>query len=238
MISDHGHSEDQISARLVSAKKQNLLHDFVYGAIDGTITTFAIISGVAGAGMSQSVIIILGLANVLADGFSMAASNYVATSSEQHNHQHLRNTENRHIDQHPDGERAELSAILQEHGVTGTDLHEAVSLITRYRSLWINLMLAGEYGVTPNEPKPILAAIATFAAFVTCGLLPLLPFFSGAGNSYALSALVTCITFFVIGALKARWSAETWWYAALQTLLIGATASFIAFAAGRIVSNL
>ncbi len=56
--------------------------EFVYGATDGTITTFAIISGVMGASLSPLVIFILGVSNVLADGFSMAASNYLSADSE------------------------------------------------------------------------------------------------------------------------------------------------------------
>lgn len=238
MDTDHGHTEEQIQLRLNGARKHSLLRDFVYGAIDGTITTFAIISGVAGAGMSQSVIVTLGLANVLADGFSMAASNYVATRSEQQNHRHLRATELRHIEEYPKGERNELKAILRENGLAGSDLCQALNIITRHKKMWINLMLSGEYGVSPYEPRPGAAAVATFVAFVACGALPLLSFISGLGNAYELSIAITLLTFFIIGALKARWGTETWFTSAILTTSIGAIAAGIAYGAGKFVSSL
>lgn len=101
---DHGHSLLEIRDRISSSRKPNLLRDTVYGAIDGTVTTFAIISGVAGAGLPSTVIIALGLANVLADGFSMAASNYLGTRSEAENHRRITEMENMHIQDFPVGE--------------------------------------------------------------------------------------------------------------------------------------
>ena len=65
------------------AYSEKYLAEFVYGAIDGTVTTFAIVSGVVGANLSPSIVIVLGLANVLADGFSMASSNFLSEKSEQ-----------------------------------------------------------------------------------------------------------------------------------------------------------
>lgn len=59
------------------------LPEFVYGGIDGAITTFAVVSGVVGAGLGSAIVLILGFANLFADGFSMAVSNYLSTKSEQ-----------------------------------------------------------------------------------------------------------------------------------------------------------
>ena len=72
---EHGHSQQDIAARIAAPQGRGFLRDLVYGAIDGSVTTFAIVAGVAGAGLSPFIIVALGLANVLADGFSMAAGN-------------------------------------------------------------------------------------------------------------------------------------------------------------------
>jgi VIT1/CCC1 family predicted Fe2+/Mn2+ transporter len=64
-------------------KPKNYLPEFVYGGIDGTITTFAIVSGVVGASLNSSIILILGFANLFADGFSMAVSNYLSEESKE-----------------------------------------------------------------------------------------------------------------------------------------------------------
>ena len=81
-MAEHSHTREGISERLSQARRPNYLRDWIYGGIDGTVTTFAVVSGVAGAQLSSQVVIILGLANLLADGFSMAASNYSGTKTE------------------------------------------------------------------------------------------------------------------------------------------------------------
>ena len=234
---DHGHSPKDIENRIASANDRSLLRDFVYGSIDGTVTTFAIISGVAGAGLPQNVIIVLGLANVLADGFSMATSNYLGTRSEQFNHRRIRAKEKRHIKEFPEGEKAELEYILSRHGLKGPDLIKTTEIISRHESLWINLMLSDEYGLPPGEPKPVAAALATFIAFVVCGGAALLPFFGEPQNPYLLSCLIAALTFFIVGAFKARWTAESWIKSAWQTTLLGGIAAVIAFSAGNVVSR-
>lgn len=62
---------------------ERFLGEFVYGAIDGTVTTFAVVAGAAGAGLSSAVIVVLGFANLIADGFSMGASSYLSTKSKR-----------------------------------------------------------------------------------------------------------------------------------------------------------
>ena len=76
------HSEEAIAARLAGATRHSYLGDFVLGAVDGAVTTFAIVAGAAGAGLSSGVAIVLGLANVLADGFSMAAGNFLKAKAD------------------------------------------------------------------------------------------------------------------------------------------------------------
>jgi hypothetical protein len=80
-MTDHGHSQQEIEQRISDPPGRGVLRDIVYGGIDGSVTTFAIVAGVAGAGLSSFVIVALGLANVLADGFSMAVGNYSGTKA-------------------------------------------------------------------------------------------------------------------------------------------------------------
>lgn len=235
---DHGHLPADIEDRLSNAAKTNPIRDLVYGAVDGTITTFAIISGVAGAGMSQQVIVVLGIANVLADGFSMAASNYLGTHAEQENHQRLVATEYRHLEEFPDGEVAELKAILARHGLAGDALENGVNVIKDCKPLWVNLMLSGEYGISPSEPRPLASAIATFIAFIVCGALPLVPFILGLESAYTLAAFITGTTFIGIGAVKSLWSIDGWVKSSLQTVLIGGCAAAIAYATGALLSDI
>ena len=77
------HTPDAVKNRLASRPPESYLRDFIYGGVDGIITTFAVVSGVAGASLASGVVIILGAANLVADGFSMAVSNYLGTRAER-----------------------------------------------------------------------------------------------------------------------------------------------------------
>ena len=116
---EHGHSREEIRQRLGSRPSESYLRDWVYGGIDGAVTTFAVAAGVAGANLSPGIVLILGFANLLADGFSMAVANYSGTKTEQEQYERLIAIENKHIDTVPDGEREEIRQIFGEEGLPG-----------------------------------------------------------------------------------------------------------------------
>ena len=233
-MEEHGHTIQEISARIGAPPGRGVLRDSVYGAIDGTVTTFAIVAGVAGAGLDPIVIVALGLANVLADGFSMAAANYSGTKAELDNMRRIRKIEERHIRDHPQGERLEVREILARKGLSGRVLDQATDAITRDKESWIALMMEGEYGMGGIDPHPLKAAVVTFFSFLLVGLIPLTPFLLGLNHSFQISAWITLATFFAIGALKSIWSLSPWWRSGLETLLIGGTAAGIAYSVGSL----
>ncbi len=233
-MTDHGHSQQEISQRINAPPGRGVLRDVVYGGIDGSVTTFAIVAGVAGAGLSPFVIVALGLANVLADGFSMAAGNYSGTKAELDNIHRIRAIEERHIRLYPEGERNEVREILAQKGLSGSVLDEATDEITSNHDNWIELMIEGEYGLGSVDPHPIKAAMATFIAFLVAGMIPLLPFLLSFENAFNVSAWMTAGVFFAIGAMKSRWSLAPWWRSGGETLLIGGAAAAIAFWVGSL----
>lgn len=232
MQQDHSHSPDEIATRLSGGTRANDLRDFIYGGIDGAVTTFAIVAGVEGAGLSHGVIIALGIANILADGFSMAASNYSGTKAELDDRKRIIRIEERHIVEHHDGEIEELRQILALRGLSGDVLEQATAAIARDRGKWIDLMLTDEYGLTRDAPQPLRAALVTFTAFMLAGAVPLLPFVLGLPDPFTISVLATLLTFFLIGTGKSRWSLASWWRSGAETLLIGAVAALIAYVVG------
>lgn len=229
---EHGHSTLEITRRLSKGKHYSPLKDMIYGGIDGAVTTFAIVAGVEGAGLSHNIIVALGLANILADGFSMAASNYSGTKAELDDRKRIIQIEERHIADHPDGEREELRQILALRGLSGPVLEQATEEIARSKEKWIDLMLTDEYGLSRDDPNPFRAAIATFVAFMIAGAVPLVPFVVGLPNPFALSVYATLVTFFLIGAGKSRWSLSKWWRSGTETLLIGGLAALLAYGVG------
>ena len=235
---EHDHSEGAIRRRLAEERRPNYVRDWVYGGIDGAITTFAIIAGVIGAALSSKVIVILGLANLVADGLSMAASNYSGTKAETDDHARLRDIERKHIAFAPDGEREEIRQILQAKGLNGHALDEAVAAITSNEETWVNTMLAEEYGLSPVLRVPTLSGLSTFAAFIICGAVPLLPFLLSLERALELAVIMTAIVFFAIGSAKSRWSLQSWWRSGLETLAIGLLAAGAAYAIGYMLRGL
>ena len=231
---EHGHSLGEIRQRLARARNgQGMLRDAGYGAMDGAVTTFAIVAGVQGAGLSIHVVLALGFANLLADGFSMAAGNYTGTKSERDEIARLKAIENKHIKVAPDGERSELREILRAKGLNGTVLDAATDAIAKQPEHWVDMMLIDEYGVSPNPPDPIRAAACTYAAFLVAGLLPLLPFALGMPAPFLSASIMTLFAFFMIGAIKSRWSLSSWLASGMETLLIGSVAAGIAYGVGH-----
>ena len=233
-MSDHSHTPEGIAERIGSPKGKGVLRDAVYGGIDGTVTTFAIVAGVAGAGLSPFVVVVLGLANVLADGFSMAAANYSGIKAEQDNIARIRKREERHIEQFPRGEWLEVREILSQKGLEGDVLDQATDAITQDRENWIAIMMEGEYGMGGVEPRPLRAAIVTFLAFLVAGMIPVMPFLFGLDSAFGVSAWMTMGVFFGIGALKSVWSLSPWWRSAAETMLIGGAAAALAYGVGNL----
>lgn len=234
---EHEHTPEAIRARLAHAPRTSYLRDWVYGGIDGSVTTFAVVTGVSGAELPVRVIVILGIANLLADGFSMAASNYLGTRTERQEEDALRAREERHIDSDAAGEREEVRQIFAAKGFAGDDLERAVAIVTADRTRWVDFMLTEECGLGRAIRNPIAAALATFSAFVICGLVPLLPFLVTLPNAFATSVAMTGVAFFLVGSARTRWLLLPWWRAGLETLGIGAGAAVLAYAAGAIIAT-
>jgi vacuolar iron transporter family protein len=235
---EHGHAPEAIRDRLTSGPNVSYLRDWVYGGIDGAVTTFAIVAGVVGAELSTRVILILGVANLLADGFSMAAANYSGTRTEIDEYRHLRAMEERHIDRFPEGEREEVRQLFAAKGFEGDDLERAVEIITSDRRRWVEMMMAEEHGLPAVQRQAWKSALATFVSFLVCGSVPLLPFLFGMPATFWVSTVMTGLTFFVIGSMRSKWSPSPFWRTGLETMLIGLLAAGVAFVVGYGLSRL
>lgn len=235
---EHEHSPHAIRARLDRGPRNTYLRDWIYGGIDGAVTTFAVVSGVVGAQLQPSIVVVLGLANLLADGFSMAASNYSGTRAEADEAAQLREVELRHIREDPEGEREEIRYIFERKGLPADVVEQVVEAITGDRERWVRTMLTEEYGLPLLIRSPWAAAIATFSAFLVCGAVPLVPYLFGLPAPFLLASTLTGLVFFGIGCARSRWSTEAWWRAGFGTLAIGGGAASLAWLVGRLLRGM
>jgi VIT1/CCC1 family predicted Fe2+/Mn2+ transporter len=232
------HTPEAIASRLAASADHSYLGDAVLGAIDGTVTTFAIVAGATGARLSPGIALVLGLANVLADGFSMAVSNYLRTKADRQVVEHARQVEESHIEHVPHGEREEIRQIFERKGFSGEVLDAAVDVITQDRRRWVDTMLMEELGLRLDPPRPLRAAVTTFATFLVAGCIPLGPLVAAAAHPFRWSAVATAATFFAIGVVKARALGAAPVRGGVETLLVGGCAAALAFAVGHLARGL
>ena len=209
------------------------IRDLVYGANDGIITTFAVVAGASGASLSSLVVLILGFANLLADGLAMALGNYLGTKSETAYIAAERAMEAWEVDHLPQEERQEIRTIYQKKGFTGQDLDRAVVTITADKHRWVDEMMVSELGLISevDHHAAIKKGLATFIAFTTAGLMPLLPYVLGI-NSFIGSAVMTGLTLFFVGSLRSLITRRHWLRSGLEMLGIGAIAATVAYLTG------
>jgi len=233
------HLPEAIEERLKRSTTPENLSDAVLGGIDGCVTTFAVVSGAVGAGFSPAVALILGCANLLADGFSMAISNYESIKTQRAFREGITRTEEEHIDRVPEGEREEIRQIFRQKGFSGETLEKIVDTITQDQGLWVETMLMEEHGIQKSSPSAWKAAFTTFVAFLLVGMVPLLPFFSSAmqiEQQFVASSILAGIMFFAIGLLKSvAFAQRRAIRSGLSTLLTGSAAASLAFLTGYLL---
>lgn len=232
------HSPQAIKAAQEEHTKERgkYIGDFVYGALDGIITTFAVVSGVEGARLSNTIILILGFANLLADGVSMAVGNYLSTKSQLQYIKKEREREEWEIDHYPEGEIEEIRQIYKKKGLKGKDLESVVKVITSNKKVWIDTMMLDELGLTEEDKTPFMSGAATFISFVVAGFIPLLVFvlslFFHIPGQFMISIILTGLVLFVVGAARSWVTGISWLRSGTEMLLVGGVAASIAYFVG------
>lgn len=229
------HRPEAIRQRLAARHRHSYVGAAVLGGIDGCVTTFAVVAGTLGGGFSAKVLLVLGFANLFADGFSMAVSNYSGTKSDQAQVVQARRQEEAHIATIPEGEEEEIRQIFIQKGFADETLAQIVHTITQNRQLWVDTMLTDELGLQLEGPTPIRAGLVTFLAFLFVGLIPLLPFLLPgltAHEAFLASAVATGLAFLSIGVARGVVLQQPILRAGLETVATGGAAAAIAYGVG------
>lgn len=244
------HTSDQIAQAVREAPEKHggagsqYIGDLVYGGLDGIITTFAVVSGVAGANLGTSIILILGLANLLADGFSMATGAYLSTKSEQEYYNKERERELWEVEHFPEGERAELYEIYHQQGYTEEEAHQLVEIISRKKERWVDAMMIDELGLIRDEGNPLMNGLATLIAFLIVGAVPLLIYLIGLivpispDTAFRIALVLSGLSLFGLGTAKVLVTHQNPFRSGLEMLLIGGLAAGVAYGVGALLQGL
>ncbi len=218
---------------------QEYIAEFVYGAIDGSVTTFAVVAGSEGAHFDLGVVLILGIANLLADGFSMSVGSYLSAKSEKEQYEKHKRIEYWEVDNLPEVEKDEIREIYRAKGFEGEILEKIVEVITENKDRWVDIMMKEELEMMEPSKPPLLSGLITFISFVLVGAIPLLSyviaFITGnkdATHLFMMSSIFTAISFLVIGLLKAKVNHTSIWKGIFETLLLGGIAAGISYGVG------
>jgi VIT1/CCC1 family predicted Fe2+/Mn2+ transporter len=242
------HDPDQIALAVHGEEHggagSQYLGDLVYGGLDGIITTFAVVSGVAGANLGTGVILILGMANLLADGFSMATGAYLSTKSEQEYYDKERQREAWEVDHFPDGERAELRELYRRRGYSEEDAGQLVSILTQDKERWVDAMMIDELGLMKDDGNPLFNALATLIAFIVAGAVPLLIYLAGLvvpvppEVAFPISLVLSGLALFGLGVARVLVTHQRPLRSGMEMLLVGGLAAVVAYAVGALLKGL
>lgn len=244
MSSSHQHESRVHGSKYPLVNKfQEYLGEFVYGGIDGSVTTFAVVAGAAGAGLESSVVIILGFANLIADGFAMSVGSYLSTKSERENYDKHKKIEYWEVDHLPEKEREEVREIYQSKGFEGELLEQVVDTITADKDRWVDVMMKEELEMSESTKSPIAMGAVTFLSFQLFGLIPLLVYVWDYLNPldlslFTYSSILTGLTFGLIGYLKAVVNQTKTLRSVIETLLLGGAAAALAYFVGDLLESL
>lgn len=225
------HRPEEIRERILG-QESDYLGDAILGAVDGGVTTFGVIAGAIGGGFGGQVIVILGFAKLVSDGFSMAVSNFLRARSQHERIEEARRNERHHIRHIPEGERREIRQIFANKGFEGEILDRIVETLSEDEDQWVDIMLSEELGLPRQAPNPLGAAGSTFGAFLLVGLIPLIPFllpWLDLSQAFRISGAITGLAFLGVGVLKGLALKRPWLVSGIQTLLTGGGAAAIAF---------
>ncbi|KAH9068526.1 hypothetical protein Ae201684P_004232 [Aphanomyces euteiches] len=215
----------------------------VYGGLDGIITTFATVTSVAGSGLPHAVILILGLAHLVADGLSMGMGDVLSTQAEMDLIQHERSREVWELENFPEGEMQEMIQLYESKGISTDDATLVVNTLSKYKEAFVDIMMVEELGLMPvdEDENPLIGGFVTFGSFMLFGSVPLLSYLINLIPGVQLSSdqalwgscLLTALTLFLLGA--GQYVGQKWYIAGIYMALNGTIAAGMGWIIGYLL---
>ena len=209
----------------------------VFGVNDGLVSNASLILGVAGASANSSIILLSGVAGLLAGAFSMAAGEYISVRSQREMFEHQIGLERDELAQYPEEEAEELALIYAARGLAREDALKLAKAIIADPAQALDTLAREELGLNPEElGSPWGVAMFSFLSFAGGALVPLLPFLGLAGDrALPVSIAFTALALFAIGAAISLFTGRSALRDGLRMLFIGAVAGALTYAIGKLL---
>jgi vacuolar iron transporter family protein len=209
----------------------------VFGVSDGLVSNTALVMGVAGSGAARSVIMLSGIAGLLAGSFSMAAGEYVSMASQREMYQREISLEAAELEEKPEEEREELVLLYRAKGLERRDAERLADQIMSDRKVALDTLAREELGLDPTQlGSPLSAAVSSFLTFAVGALVVVLPYFIGGGTAALVTAVVLAALALLgvgagIGILNGRSAVRS----GLRQLILGGLAALVTFGIGHLI---
>jgi len=209
----------------------------VFGVNDGLVTNASLVVGVAAADPGRHVVILAGIAGLVAGAFSMAAGEFISMSVQRELFEAQIALERKELQEDPEGERHEVAVMFRAKGIDAADAERIADRVMAQPEVALDLMAREELGLNPDDlGSPWGAAMSSFLAFAAGAVIPLVPFVVLSGASAMLVSLaLTALVLMAVGAFTARMTHRTIVFGALRALVIGALATGVTYVVGRII---
>jgi len=229
--------------RVKKSKHGRYIKSIVYGGLDGIITTFAVVSGAAGAELGANVILILGFANLVADGISMGFGDYLSSRAESEYKQDQRKADEHSFDDNRKRQSERLKVLFRRKGFSENDASTVVEIFAKKKRAFVDQMLK-ERGIVQKDGIAYKKGMYTFCSFMFFGVIPLSTYLIvpllkiEAEYTFGVAWLLTALTLFFLGAMKTKITKKSWLYSGLEMLAIGGFSAVAAYMVGSFLHGL
>ncbi|MBI4491629.1 MAG: VIT1/CCC1 transporter family protein [Chloroflexi bacterium] len=209
----------------------------VFGVNDGLVSNLSLVVGVAAAEPGQGIVLLAGVAGLVAGAFSMAAGEYISMRVQREVFEHALARERAELETVPDLERQEIEVIFRAKGIPREDASRLADMLIAEPQLALDLMAREELQINPDDlGSPVGASASSFLAFAGGAVIPVLPFLGWSGwSALGISLGLSGLGLFAVGVLTARLSGRNPFFGGARMLLIGAVAAAVTYLVGRLV---
>jgi len=218
-----------------TSSRGKTIKNLVFGIQDGSLSTLGVVTGVTGAAVDNSLIILAGVVALAAEAMSMGAGEYISSKSEIEVYQHEVELEKKEMERVPEIERQEIVDIYKAKGFKGKLLNRIVNKITSDKKLWLDTMLREELGFPEKFADPKKLGFLMFLASLLGGVIPIVPYlFFHPNMAIFVSVIITAATLFIVGAAKTIITKGRWVKSGAEMMLIGMLVALVGYSIGSI----